>query len=802
MTTVCRSLRRIFIKHSALVAAGAFAVLGFDLRAEEITTIRIGDSAAVAGVERFGINFWGCGEAFSANLPLLRKRVQENFEGGIYRRFVFSGEADTNGLYVQLQGRTENINLENERRVYEGAVVTIVSGPDKGSTRRLKRISRIAATPGAKSQSARLYYELDRPFRPHPKENGFLLEVLRTQEGFFEGLKNPALCSPANALVTGDVHPGGFGNAALLLRSRSVPAFVRFNTHNQRGGQLNGTWRVRFWAKSADAMPALAVSPSTGGKPSRVVPSGGWQQYDLSFAVTEIPEATATRNPGLTFQFEVTDGAALLDDVEIWQEGDANPTPFRDDLVRTLQRLRPGSLRMQLMGGSTVENCLGDRLHAYKFSYGQQLGGWSGTVWWGLHEMYQLCEHIDANPWFTLPGTMKVDEMVRFMEYLGAPASVGWGARRAALGHPEPWTRTLRTIHVEIGNEWFTFGGSGYAGPDYWEDLIAAAKRSPHYTPNVVFHVNPFHDGARLDYTPSADYSALPPIYLLQSLDADVCRQHYASDDDLFRFVFGYPLQVMAKPPSWLAGLRERVLTHPTLKPSAYETGWHPTFGTAPAAVRNKIVTSLGGGLSIVNYMLRRMREDRLPVQLYYDLNSFSFRSSKGGTLGDFQGEVRVWGAVTAMRPGLERYRPSFLALQAANAVIGPEVLPTVHSGAAPVFAATGSFEIGRSVKVKTAADLPVLHSYAFRDGRRRGLVLFNLDVRQAHSVRVEFAGGVAEGGAREWQLTADRASATNEPEESSPQVNLRESRLADFSSGQLLLLPPHSLIALHWETP
>ena len=769
--------------------------------AADFTTICIADSAAVTNVERLGINFWGCGEAFGPNMPLLKKRVQENFEGSMFRRFVFSSEANSNGIYVRQSGGKGDAGLQNERQLWEGATVTIVSGPDKWTKRRLKQILSVEALQNAKGRESRLYYELDKPFRPHPKENGFLLEVMRTNEGFFEGLQNRTMCSSGNELVTGDVHPGAFGCAALLLRGEKTPAFVRFNTHNQRGGQLNGTWRVRFWAKSKEGAPNLAVVPSSGGEPARVTPPREWKQFELRVTVRGISEATANQNPDLSFRIEVKGGAAVLDDVEIWQEGDTNPTPFRDDLVRTLQRLRPGSLRMQLMGGCTVENCLLDRLHACKFSYGLRPGGWSGTVWWGIHEMYQLCEHVGANPWFTLPGTMTTEEMARFMEYVGAPTNVGWGQRRAALGHPQPWTKTLRTIHIEIGNEWFTFGGSGYAGPDYWQDLIAAAKKSPHYTPNVVFHVNPFHDGARLDYYPNADYSALPPCYLLQSLDADVCRQHYANDEDLFRFVFAYPLQVLAKPPSWLAGLRQRVLTHPTLKPSCYETGWHTTFGSAPEVVRNKVVASLGGGLGIMNYMLLRMREDRLPIQLYYDLNSFSFRSGKGGPLGDFQGQVRIWGAATCMRPGMERYRPSFLAMQAANSVIGNDVLPTVHSGAAPAFDATGSFEIGKGAKVRTATNVPALHSYAFREGRRRGLVVFNLDVRQSHPVRVEFSGSVAGGKAQQWLLTADRVSATNEPEEPAPQVALREQALAGFCSGKTIELPPHSMMTLGWET-
>ena len=40
-------------------------------------------------------------------------------------------------------------------------------------------------------------------------------------------------------------------------------------------------------------------------------------------------------------------------------------------------------------------------------------------------------------------------EMAQFMEYLGAPADVGYGRRRAELGHPQPWTEVFDHIHVE-----------------------------------------------------------------------------------------------------------------------------------------------------------------------------------------------------------------------------------------------------------------------------------------------------------------------------------------------------------------
>jgi hypothetical protein len=56
--------------------------------ASDATIIRITDTAAVTNVERLGMNFWGCSEAFGPNMPLLKKRVQENFEGSVFRRFT------------------------------------------------------------------------------------------------------------------------------------------------------------------------------------------------------------------------------------------------------------------------------------------------------------------------------------------------------------------------------------------------------------------------------------------------------------------------------------------------------------------------------------------------------------------------------------------------------------------------------------------------------------------------------------------------------------------------------------------
>jgi hypothetical protein len=123
------------------------------------------------------------------------------------------------------------------------------------------------------------------------------------------------------------------------------------------------------------------------------------------------------------------------------------------------------------------------------------------------------------------------------------------------------------------------------------------------------------------------------------------------------------------------------------------------------------------------------------------------------------------------------------------------------------VFEASGPFSLDiqgfAKTPVTTLKDLPAIWTYAMRDGRRRAIILVNLDTKQAHPVRLEFDGGT-KGAAHQVQLAAESLTANNEPDWNpgkSP-VELRESDFANFRSGQLLTLPPHSMTTLHWETP
>ena len=224
---------------------------------------------------------------------------------------------------------------------------------------------------------------------------------------------------------------------------------------------------------------------------------------------------------------------------------------------------------------------------------------------------------------------------------------------------------------------------------------------------------------------------------------------------------------------------------------SIYEVNHHITHGDGPLEPRNRLTTSIGGGLNVANNMLTMMKDHHLRSQCLFSLAQHSYNARGIGA-------VRLWGTALCMRKGRERYRPTFLACATANKVIGGDLAATTHGGAEVTFDATGPFS--RRGPAETVKDLPTIWSYAFAEGTRRGLILVNLDTARPRPVAVSFKGAPAGRSARSWLLGAKKISDNNEFETQTPQVTVTESRLTGFGSGRRLMLPPFSLRALQWH--
>jgi len=269
------------------------------------------------------------------------------------------------------------------------------------------------------------------------------------------------------------------------------------------------------------------------------------------------------------------------------------------------------------------------------------------------------------------------------MEYLGAPAKVGYGKVRAKLGHPKPWTAVFQNIYVEYGNE--AWNSAGYAtgsfnGPDHWKDMTAVGKSSPHYRRNVVFV-----GGAQAGWPeiaqsvirnfPNLDRVAVAP-YMLHSLKtADVAPLD--TDNKLFKWVFGFTD--------------------------------------------------------------RRVDNEK--------------------------GE-------------------------------------TTHAKNEPTFTAHGimAWEWQKKPEFVDYGPLPTIRSYAFKDGKTRGMILVNFDTTDAHTVKLALPTAVKNKTAKAWRLAAGSIAVNNEYETGEPQVKIAEETINNFSSGSESKLPPHSMLVLKWE--
>jgi len=765
------------------------------------TTIRITPKVLVKDVSRFGINLGG--DAYYSGAALTKLRSVANFEGTTYRQCHFGPVQDEHGATTWFGFDSPWARSWRDLLLKHGQY-TILSGPSKGVAGRIAGISKKKVMHQRRMKDF-TYIEFDKAAKPGPQNTGLLLEAFRLQEGQFRSLDG-YWTSKNNKLVIGDPPPGSFGCASLCLKGSDGKAHVRFSTHYQRYGETNGLWHVRFSAKARSGSPVLRVAADRGyGQAKTLDLPREWKPFDLKILVDKVPEPKGPKdNPHLLFIIEARGGDVLIDDVEIWMEGDQNPTAFRDDVVAMLKRYRPGVVRCLQMGGSTLDNTLAPplRRHSYTSRRNHRVGPYErhNRHPYSLHELYELCEYIGAEPWYSLPGTLHYDEMRKFMEYLGAPPDVGYGKKRAELGHPKPWTEVFKHIHVEFGNEAWNNAGpyqcGGFNGKDYWKDLISIGKSSPYYRPTVLFHAggqaaNSWLNRRIMADVPNADRFAVAP-YIIHNLDKSDLEAN-RDDQSLFKWVFAWPMW-RSRDPRGAMYRNYQLAKDAGMELSVYEINHHTTHGNAPLEPRNKIVASIAGGLNVANCMLLMLKEHHIRTQCLFALAQHGYRAKSG--------IVRLWGTALCMRKGHERYRPTFLACEAANKVIVGDLLETRLSGAKPTFDARGYFyhPWRKKPKLEALRGIPTIQSYAFAGGKQRGLVLINLDTSKAHRVAVEFDERPA-GAAQSWLLSANRITANNEFEGGPPQVVLREAEVKDFASGHKFNLPPFSVLALRWET-
>jgi alpha-L-arabinofuranosidase len=234
-------------------------------------------------------------------------------------------------------------------------------------------------------------------------------------------------------------------------------------------------------------------------------------------------------------------GAVDLDFVSLFPEHTWKNRPggLRADMVQMLADLKPGFLRFP--GGCIVEGSDLSRRYQWKKTIGPVeerpllINRWNyeflhrptldyfQSFGLGFFEFLQLCEDIGAEPLPILNCGMacqfnsgelcpldQLDAYLRdaldLIEFATGPAASRWGAKRAAMGHPEPFRLTL----LGIGNEQW--------GPQYIEryQQFAATLKAKHPQIQLIAAAGPEPADERFRFA----WEKLRPLH------ADVIDEH------------------------------------------------------------------------------------------------------------------------------------------------------------------------------------------------------------------------------------------------------------------------------------
>ena len=122
---------------------------------------------------------------------------------------------------------------------------------------------------------------------------------------------------------------------------------------------------------------------------------------------------------------------------------------LRPDLLDALKGLDPAFIRWP--GGSFAsiykwKDGIGPAV-SRKYNPNTIWGGYSDYYGFGTDEFLELCRQLGSEPMIVLAATStepaQFEYAMDWVHYLLDPPTTEWGRRRAANGHPEPYTRAL-----------------------------------------------------------------------------------------------------------------------------------------------------------------------------------------------------------------------------------------------------------------------------------------------------------------------------------------------------------------------
>jgi alpha-L-arabinofuranosidase len=342
------------------------------------------------------------------------------------------------------------------------------------------------------------------------------------------------------------------------------PHYLRISASDSQAASSIANEGFRGIGVRAGERYQFSMTARTNGGHAASVRISLIDQDDAVLAAAEIPEIStaweqhsAVLVPNRTFAKArlvitlVGPGDVDVDMVSLCPEKTWKNRPhgLRNDLAQKLSDLKPAFLRFP--GGCIVEGRTLESRYQWKTTIGDRterkliVNRWNSefahrltpdyfqTFGLGFFEYFQLAEDIGAEPLPILNCGMAcqfnsgelvpldqlgpyIQDALDLIEFANGPIASPWGAKRAALGHPEPFGMKL----LGVGNEQW--------GPQYFEryEVFAKALKEQHPEIELVSGSGPFPADKNFKF-------AWP---LLRGLKADIVDEHcYAMPDWFLR---------------------------------------------------------------------------------------------------------------------------------------------------------------------------------------------------------------------------------------------------------------------------
>ncbi len=291
-------------------------------------------------------------------------------------------------------------------------------------------------------------------------------------------------------LVT-DPCPEAGSTAAMKLTTLGEGGFFTFHTGgtDERFHKWpEGDFRWEGWLKRST--PGV-FTVDFGGVVSQQFEVGTeWKKYSFEFNPQEMFKEYTSKTT--RYSLTVPDACDIyLDNILLYRTG-LEPFQTEPEIVEKLAEYNGGMIRIETIGTRLLDTSLSLGLNQVQ-SPDTCKGGFSAmTKAASAASVLKMCGEVQANPWMLTPAVMTMDDCDHLMEYFGAPADVGYGAKRAAHGQVAPWLDVFSEIYIEIDNEQWgrNFSHCFNTTPQIYAKVadmfIRRMKESPYYDANKI----------------------------------------------------------------------------------------------------------------------------------------------------------------------------------------------------------------------------------------------------------------------------------------------------------------------------